>query len=79
MASESVFRVLDRLENVSELSAGWTALCPAHDDTMNSLSIGQGSDGRALIHCHAGCTFQEVLAAMGLRARNLFHRKQGAR
>jgi len=79
MASKPVQRVLDRLENVSEVSSGWTARCPSHDDSMNSLSVGEGSDGRALVHCHAGCEFNDVVAAMGLRPRDMFPRKRGAR
>lgn len=79
MASKPVQRVLDRLENVIETSSGWTALCPSHDDSMNSLSVGEGSDGRALVHCHAGCEFSDVVAAMGLRPRDLFPQKRGAR
>lgn len=40
--------------------------CPAHPDTAPSLSIGQGDDGRALIHCHAGCTWTAVLTSLAL-------------
>ena len=42
-----------------------TALCPAHDDHQPSLSVGRGDDGRALLHCHAGCEYEDVLAALG--------------
>ena len=79
MASKPVLRVLDRLHNIVELSSGWSALCPAHDDNANSLSISQGEDGRALIHCHAGCEFNDVVAALGLRVRDLFVQQRGAR
>lgn len=41
-----------------------TARCPAHDDSRPSLSIGDGVDGKLLIHCHAGCDFGDVLAAV---------------
>jgi hypothetical protein len=71
--------VLSRLENVTEVTSGWSALCPGHDDSMNSLSIGEGDDGRALIHCHAGCTFPELLEALGLRPRDLFVQGRGAK
>lgn len=49
-----------------------SARCPAHDDHKPSLSIGQGEDGRVLIHCHAGCSPADVLAAVGLRPADLF-------
>lgn len=50
----------------------WTARCPAHDDRNASLSISRGDDGRALLHCHAGCSPMSVVAAAGLRMRDLF-------
>jgi putative DNA primase/helicase len=39
---------------------------------MNSLSIGEGADGRALLFCHAGCSLNEVVTALGIRVRDLF-------
>jgi putative DNA primase/helicase len=78
MPSDPVCRVLDRLEHVAVHTTGWTARCPAHGDTVNSLSIAEGSDGRALLHCHAGCTFEEVVAALGVPVRSLFVRRRRA-
>lgn len=51
---------------------GWSSRCPAHRDRSPSLSIGLGDDGRALLACHAGCSIDAVLAAVGLRAADLF-------
>ena len=51
---------------------GWIAKCPAHDDRNPSLSIREGSNGRALIKCHAGCSTDHVLTALGLTRRDLF-------
>lgn len=50
----------------------WQALCPTHPDRNPSLSIGQGQDGRALIHCHAGCDTDGILSALGMHAGDLF-------
>ena len=39
---------------------GWMAHCPAHEDKQPSLSIAERDEGRILLHCHAGCTFDAV-------------------
>ena len=44
--------------------AGWMAKCPAHDDKEPSLSI-LVSDGKLLMNCFAGCSFDEILGALG--------------
>ena len=46
---------------------GWIDICPAHQDYKPSLSIGIGNKGQLLLHCFAGCSFTEVVAAAGLR------------
>lgn len=63
--------VLSRLKGVRRSGGGFTARCPSHDDQRASLSIGQDGDGRVLIHCHAGCGFPAVVAALGLEPRDL--------
>lgn len=72
-------RVLDRLDDahVRTNGAGYTARCPAHEDRNNSLSITEGEDGRVLIKCFTGCTFDEVVAALGLKPSELFPPRQG--
>lgn len=46
------------------------AFCPAHDNTRTpALSLAQGRGGALLAHCHAGCTFYEIVAA--LRGRDM--------
>jgi putative DNA primase/helicase len=77
--SDPVARVLNRLDNVAEITNGWTARCPAHDDNMNSLSVSEGTDGRALIYCHAGCTFKGIVSGLGIRVRDLFVQERGCR
>ena len=56
--------ILDRLERVRRSGAGWTARCPSHEDKKNSLSIKEEA-GKVLLHCFAGCTFEQIMAAMG--------------
>lgn len=52
------------------LSGRWhgrygTARCPAHHDTNPSLSIKDGGEGRLLLFCHAGCSYAEIISALG--------------
>jgi hypothetical protein len=54
---------------------GWIAKCPAHDDREPSLSINKGADHRVLIKCQAGCSTDDVLAALGITYRDLFAAK----
>lgn len=49
-----------------------TARCPAHEDRSASLSVGVGADGRALVHCFAGCETEAILGALGLAWSDLF-------
>ena len=49
---------------------GWVAHCPAHNDHRPSLSIREADDGKILVHCHAGCEQERVIAA--LRSRGLW-------
>ena len=62
---------LARLEGVQESGGGWVARCPAHGDDNPSLSIARGEDGRILIHCHAGCTAEQVVASLNLKMADL--------
>src|SRR5574338_588742 len=57
------------------LGGTWTrnrglAHCPAHEDDKESLSIAESQTGKTLLYCHAGCTNQDVIAA--LRERGLW-------
>ena len=52
--------------------SGWVARCPAHEDGRASLSVGEGEDGRVLLHCHAGCGLDSVLTKLNLTERDLF-------
>jgi len=47
----------------------WMARCPAHADRTPSLALRDGHTG-VLVHCHAGCSQEAVIAA--LRGRGLW-------
>ncbi|REK17367.1 MAG: DUF3987 domain-containing protein [Planctomycetota bacterium] len=63
--------LLEQLPDAKPVANGWSACCPTHDDTKPSLSIKEGDDGRALVHCHAGCEPKAICEALGLSLADL--------
>jgi putative DNA primase/helicase len=63
--------LLSKLDGVRKVSGGWAARCPAHDDTNASLSVSIGDGGKLLVHCHAGCATNDVLAKINLKLSDL--------
>lgn len=63
---------ISRLEGLTGSPNGYSAKCPAHDDAHASLSVAEGRDGRILLNCHAGCTLEQIVGAMGLTMNDLF-------
>ena len=66
MRAETIAKALGGRKVVSS----WMAGCATHDDRNPSLSIRDGSDGKVLVWCHAGCDQARVIDA--LRARGLW-------
>lgn len=60
------------LTHVHRTPNGWSARCPAHQTSHQSLSIAVGDDGRILVHCFAGCDVHAITRALGLRVGDLF-------
>jgi len=56
--------VLAKLPSARPCGDGYTAKCPSHDDGSASLSICE-KDGKLLFRCFAGCSFTDILAALG--------------
>ena len=49
------------------------AQCPHHSpDRTPSLHVSTGGDGRALLHCFAGCELDDVLYALAIEPSDLF-------
>lgn len=66
---------MGRLKGVTRSGEGHAAFCPAHEDEKGkSLTVTEAEDGRVLVFCHAGCTFLEVMAALGLEPKDAFPR-----
>ena len=73
LASSNVFvsaETLARALRGRKTGSGWMARCRAHDDREPSLAIRESSDGKVLVHCHAGCGQDRVIEA--LRSRGLW-------
>ena len=72
MTATAYDRLLDRLRDqgkkVRANCTKATAQCPAHDDKDPSLSITRAPD-RVLLHCHAGCALEDVIAALETHPR----------
>ncbi len=72
----TVEELLSLLRGVRKSVTGWSALCPAHLDHENSLSVAEGHDGKILLYCHVGCEFDDIVEALGLYPSALFPTQQ---
>lgn len=70
--SQLLDRVLAQLQGVRREGSHHKARCPAHTDSSPSLSVRLGDRG-VLLRCFAGCTHQDVVAALGMRVEELFY------
>lgn len=60
----SLESVLSKFERVEKHGASYKALCPCHEDKNPSLSISE-KDGKILLHCHAGCAYEDIVKKLG--------------
>ena len=63
--------LLSRFNGVERRGNQYQAKCPVHDDNKPSLSVSE-SDGKILLHCHANCSTESIVAALGLEMKDLF-------
>ncbi|MFA5187097.1 MAG: phage/plasmid primase, P4 family [Patescibacteria group bacterium] len=65
--------LLSKLNGVKALGGAdsYQARCPAHDDKSPSLSVSLEA-GKILMHCHAGCSLEQVCSALGIEVKDLF-------
>lgn len=62
-----IYEILPKLKGVRRAGPGkWSAQCCAHDDRKPSLSIKDVGNGRILLNCFAGCSYESIVAALGL-------------
>lgn len=70
---ETVLSALEAAEcQYKRSGGGYQARCPAHQDCSPSLSISATEDSTVLVKCHAGCTTEAVVKALGLTMHDLF-------
>lgn len=72
MATTPLDTVLALLPSAKGGNGQYTAQCPAHEDKSASLRVSVGKDGKALLHCHAGCDLPAILTALNLQETDLF-------
>jgi len=63
--------LLSKMPDAKRSAKGWSARCPAHEDRRASLTVSEGDNGGAVLHCHAGCEPAAVVAALGLTLADL--------
>lgn len=66
---DDVRHALDRLGHLPGHAWGRSQFytrCPAHKGRRTNLSCSEGRNGQALITCHKGCTYEDVLRALDL-------------
>jgi hypothetical protein len=69
--------VLERLDGIGgtkwakRTASTAVASCPSHQDKTPSLSVTRRPD-KVLLHCHAGCSFEDILSDLRLEKQDLF-------
>jgi hypothetical protein len=69
---EEVLNILHGVKKVGDNQ--WQSLCPvpAHDDHDPSFHISRGKDGRILMQCKCGCSFNDICHSLNIEPRDLF-------
>lgn len=73
--TEALDRVLPKLEGVKpsgDSGRQWTACCPAHADSRQSLGVALSDQGSVLLRCYAGCEVVNIVSSIGLALKDLF-------
>lgn len=72
-----VERFLSHVSKLKRTGTGsWIACCPAHEDRSPSMTVRETDDGRVLIHCHAGCSVENILGAVGMTFSDLYPERE---
>ena len=67
-----ISEIISRFQGVkSNGKDSYQAKCPCHDDKQASLTISE-SEGKILMHCHAGCDIGSICEYIGILQSDLF-------
>lgn len=70
--SRALDLILPKLSKVKRSrTGGYVACCPAHDDHSPSLSINVSPEGKLLLYCYVGCSFESICHALDLKPQDL--------
>jgi hypothetical protein len=69
--ADVLYEVLEKLGHVKKTGRSWMAHCPAHDDSEPSLSVSEGDSQPVILKCHATCSTESVVSALGLTMADL--------
>ena len=64
-----------KLKKVKQTSNGIEALCPAHEDKSPSLTASYTKE-KILFKCQAGCSFESVVSALGMKESQFFAQEE---
>ncbi|MCF7956443.1 MAG: AAA family ATPase [Phycisphaerae bacterium] len=70
----SIRNALESLgKSVKQTGSGkYQCQCPCHDDNKASLTVTDGGD-KILIHCHAGCKYNDITKALGINSKESYN------
>lgn len=75
MNVEDVIQILKEIGCSPEKNGdGFKSFCPAHEGSGDNLNmtVKEGDDGRVLLHCFGGCTFDAIVDALKIDKKELF-------
>jgi hypothetical protein len=78
MSSAAIIPALMGIPGAKESGGQHIAKCPAHEDAQASLSWTLGDEGRVLVKCFAGCSAEDIVAALGHEMHDLFEPREHA-
>ena len=71
MELKTILNKFDNLKNTKNNQ--YTALCPIHGDTENSLMLKYDFENRrVIVNCRAGCDFNQIIKEVELKKKDLF-------